>query len=304
MNAPTPGWNPDPTGRHEYRYWDGGSWTDDVSDNGVTAVDPIASPVGGPAPFGQDATGTVDPTQQYATAPGAQPPGFGPQPGAQPTGFGQPPGYGPQPGFDPVYGNSGQVPPGQPVKSGPSTGLIVGLVAAAVILIVGLVVVLGGGDDDDTATDQTTTTADTTEDTTPDTTADTTPETTEATGPEDADVFTLQVGDCLVDQTADAEVEEVPVVPCDQPHAQEIYYSHIIDADALPDETEMQTIVGDACIVQFETFVGLPYDDSVLDVTWLEPTQGSWDSGDRELLCMVIDPSTDSVTGTLAGANR
>ncbi len=26
------GWNPDPTGRHELRYWDGSTWTDHVSD--------------------------------------------------------------------------------------------------------------------------------------------------------------------------------------------------------------------------------------------------------------------------------
>ena len=44
MNAPAPGWHPDPTARHEYRYWDGARWSDDVSDNGVTGVDPVAAP--------------------------------------------------------------------------------------------------------------------------------------------------------------------------------------------------------------------------------------------------------------------
>jgi hypothetical protein len=36
-----PGWHPDPGGRHEYRYWDGTTWTDDVSDGGVAAKDPL-----------------------------------------------------------------------------------------------------------------------------------------------------------------------------------------------------------------------------------------------------------------------
>ncbi len=31
-----PRWVPDPTGRHQYRYWDGEQWTDHVADNGVT----------------------------------------------------------------------------------------------------------------------------------------------------------------------------------------------------------------------------------------------------------------------------
>ena len=33
-------WAADPTGRHEYRYWDGNTWTGHVSDAGVTGTDP------------------------------------------------------------------------------------------------------------------------------------------------------------------------------------------------------------------------------------------------------------------------
>jgi Protein of unknown function (DUF2510) len=39
--APPAGWNADPMGRHELRYWDGRAWTADVSDQGVQAVDPL-----------------------------------------------------------------------------------------------------------------------------------------------------------------------------------------------------------------------------------------------------------------------
>jgi uncharacterized RDD family membrane protein YckC len=45
-------WATDPLGRHQYRYWDGGQWTEHVSDDGmVTADPPVASiaPVGDPA---------------------------------------------------------------------------------------------------------------------------------------------------------------------------------------------------------------------------------------------------------------
>ena len=34
-------WLPDPTGRHQYRYWDGGSWTENVYDAGVEARDAV-----------------------------------------------------------------------------------------------------------------------------------------------------------------------------------------------------------------------------------------------------------------------
>lgn len=40
--APSPAdWYADPTGRHEYRYWNGTSWTEHVSRGGVQAVDPL-----------------------------------------------------------------------------------------------------------------------------------------------------------------------------------------------------------------------------------------------------------------------
>jgi len=41
------GWYPDPSQRHELRYWDGNSWSDHVADRGVTSQDPpyASSPV-------------------------------------------------------------------------------------------------------------------------------------------------------------------------------------------------------------------------------------------------------------------
>ncbi len=46
VDAPA-GWNRDPYGRHELRYFDGTSWTENVSDAGVQGVD---DPSGVPAP--------------------------------------------------------------------------------------------------------------------------------------------------------------------------------------------------------------------------------------------------------------
>lgn len=38
---PAVGWYPDPSGRHESRYWDGRVWTTHVSDRGVTSEDAV-----------------------------------------------------------------------------------------------------------------------------------------------------------------------------------------------------------------------------------------------------------------------
>jgi len=40
MSTPA-NWHPDPTGRHELRYWDGQQWTAHVSDNGNQGTDPV-----------------------------------------------------------------------------------------------------------------------------------------------------------------------------------------------------------------------------------------------------------------------
>ena len=71
----------------------------------------------------------------------------------------------------------------------------------------------------------------------------------------------------------------------------------------LPDAGQMQSIVDEQCLGAFEGFVGLPYEQFALEVTWLEPTAESWDAGDRELLCIVADPA-GGVTGSLEGAAR
>jgi len=43
-DVPAAGWRSDPTGRHKLRYWNGTSWTDDVSDGGgVASTDPLTT---------------------------------------------------------------------------------------------------------------------------------------------------------------------------------------------------------------------------------------------------------------------
>src|SRR3954462_307918 len=43
-------WQPDPSGAHERRYWNGTDWTEHVSDQGTTGQDPLAAPLPPPLP--------------------------------------------------------------------------------------------------------------------------------------------------------------------------------------------------------------------------------------------------------------
>lgn len=65
-------WAPDPTGSHEYRWWDGRTWTDYVADAGETSVDrfPVARPGPPAAPTASPATAAAAPrvSQQFFVA--------------------------------------------------------------------------------------------------------------------------------------------------------------------------------------------------------------------------------------------
>ena len=47
---PQPDWLRDPTGRHQYRYFDGARWTDHVADHGQSTKDPYTLPPPPPGP--------------------------------------------------------------------------------------------------------------------------------------------------------------------------------------------------------------------------------------------------------------
>jgi uncharacterized protein YxjI len=52
-------WYPDPTGRHQLRYWDGQAWTDHASSHGRPSVDPVADGGAGAVPIGSQAADKV-----------------------------------------------------------------------------------------------------------------------------------------------------------------------------------------------------------------------------------------------------
>ena len=116
------------------------------------------------------------------------------------------------------------------------------------------------------------------------------------------DIFALKVGDCKM-ASASGLIESADVVPCEEPHDEEVYYEITMEDGEFSDEavdTASQGCIGDA----FTTFVGVIWDESTLDVYPITPTQETWDQfNDRIVQCVTSDPA-GPVTGTLAGAAR
>lgn len=126
-------------------------------------------------------------------------------------------------------------------------------------------------------------------------------ETAEITEGGQLDVFSVAVGDCFDDEGG-SEVTDVPVVPCSDPHDNEVYYDFTMDgtdfdADAITAASE------EYCAREFDTFVGLAYADSVLDWSTITPTSGSWAQGDRLVSCIVYEYGVKT-SGSLKGAQR
>lgn len=119
----------------------------------------------------------------------------------------------------------------------------------------------------------------------------------------DADVFALMVGDCM-NEVSEEVVSEVPVVPCDQPHDEEVFFDLTLEGDVYPGDDAIQSQSDDACLAQFEPFVGTAYDVSTLAFYAYRPSQDSWEQmDDRVVSCVIYDPA-GQVTGTLEGAAR
>lgn len=122
------------------------------------------------------------------------------------------------------------------------------------------------------------------------------------TAADEVDVTSLAVGDCL-DADSRRVTPTVPVVSCSAEHDSEVYAEITVPGDVFPGPDEITRRAVDGCTTAFSSFVGVQYEASTLDYAYYFPTEGSWATGDRRILCLALDPSA-RVTGTLEGAAR
>lgn len=121
----------------------------------------------------------------------------------------------------------------------------------------------------------------------------------------DVSVFSLQVGDCFNDDAGAGEVvTEVPVVPCSEPHDNEVFFEFSMTEAAFPGNQAAIESSGFRCLDAFEDFVGTPYVDSDLDLFPITPTAESWDEGDRVVYCVLYALDLSKLTGSMQGSNR
>lgn len=116
-------------------------------------------------------------------------------------------------------------------------------------------------------------------------------------------VFELEVGDCL-DPGGDVsgEISDVPIVPCDQPHTQEVFGVVTHPDDDYPGATEVAAYADGACLTEMQESLGLSLDDGLF-FSYMLPTFDGWNAegevGDRQIVCVLVFPDRDAVNGSV-----
>lgn len=115
----------------------------------------------------------------------------------------------------------------------------------------------------------------------------------------------LEIGDCLplVVYDEDELVFELPVVPCEQPHTDEVFFIYDVEDGEFPGDDALTESSWNGCYEAFQAYVGTSYEASELDFYNYQPTKGTWiREGDRTVQCILF--SYEDVTGTLRGSGR
>ena len=117
----------------------------------------------------------------------------------------------------------------------------------------------------------------------------------------------LAIGTCFDDPDADVELvtpDDIPVVECDSPHANEVFDSIDMGEGEFPGATDVQAQAEILCLDAFEAYVGVEYTDTVLDFSWYFPTAESWMIGGTNIICFAYRTDLSSIEGSVEGAGR
>ena len=125
-------------------------------------------------------------------------------------------------------------------------------------------------------------------------------------GAEVIDLTDRSIGTCLdFGDSIEAEVTELPVVLCGEPHSHEIYAVEITTASSYPGFEALEAEAQTRCLGAFEDYVRISAFDSELFFSWLVPTLNSWDrDDDRQIVCVIGEGNGAPLVGSVRGIAR
>ncbi len=130
------------------------------------------------------------------------------------------------------------------------------------------------------------------------------PTTTVAPSDDHVDVDALEVGMCIDTADPAEALAEVALSDCEAPHQMEVFA--VLDAPDgdYPGGYEIRAHAYEACQEPFEDYVGVPFWDSVYDITTITPSPSTWADGDRSIVCFVVDVDGNPLNSPAQGSTR
>lgn len=112
-------------------------------------------------------------------------------------------------------------------------------------------------------------------------------------------VFDLRPGDCIAaDGSVSADVDELPLIPCDEPHTQEVFAIVRHPDDAYPGAGAVATFADRACLTALDADLDLSIDDGIAFASFLPTFEGWNENGDRNIVCVLVFPEEPGMVGS------
>ena len=118
-------------------------------------------------------------------------------------------------------------------------------------------------------------------------------------------VTDIGVGECfdLSEPEADT-IGDVTQRDCTEAHAYEMYFVGDLPDGPYPSVNEVDLWVEANCLPAFTEYVGLEYQTSQLDFTYITPVEDGWNDGDHSVQCALFDPQNAELTESMKDAAR
>lgn len=117
-------------------------------------------------------------------------------------------------------------------------------------------------------------------------TADRDPDTGTITSGGEVSVLSLEPGDCVNGLEDGSLSLTLPAVPCDEPHEAEVYSVFDVTLDGeWPGEDPILDEAESRCLEYMERDFPETYADDQVDIFYLYPSEDTWRTGDREVVC-------------------
>lgn len=114
--------------------------------------------------------------------------------------------------------------------------------------------------------------------------------------------FELSVGDCFDDRWFAADegdrILRVEVLPCDQPHQNEVTALVPVDGEARPPRDQFVDLIESECPTALEEYAGAVPEG--MEATGRFPSTNSWNLGYRWVICFVHSADGSLVEGSVA----